>query len=724
MKSIQRIRKRDGSIVPFNNQRIENVIFNAAQSVGGKDRKMAEKLAGKVVEELVKRFDETRIPAVEDVQDTVEKILIENGHAATAKAFILYREKRREMRQTKMEVAGKPFKSPISVNAMHILKERYLLKDAEGTVMETPDEMFQRVARDVSQADAYYGANESQRKQTEERFYMLMQRLVFLPSTPTLMNAGTSQRMLSTCSVIPVEDSMDSIFSALKAGALTHQAGGGTGYAFSRIRPKKDRVRGKHGVASGPVSFLHVFDASSDAIRQGGKRRSANMGVLRVDHPDILEFISIKHNGNQLQSFNLSVGLTDAFMNALKKKTEYALVNPRNQKEAGKMNAEEVWQHLVSEAWLTGDPGVIFLDEINRTNPTPALGRIEATNPCGEAPLLAYEPCPLGSIRVSSFVDQKELNWKELKKAVHDAIHFLDNVIDRTQYPLPQMGAMTRGNRKIGLGIMGFGDLLYMMRIPYNSTEGIAFAEKLMAFISMEADAASEKLAVKRGAFPNWRKSVYSAKGRKLRNATRTCIAPTRTIGMIADCSPGIEPVYALSYEKHVLEGDRLRYANPLFEEAVQEKGHDLPNVLKQISATGSSKGVRGLSPALKRVFVTARGIAPEWHVRMQAAFQKHTDLGVSKTIHFAHSATPNEVGKAMRLAYELDCKGIAVHRNQNRLDQVLQTGSDEEPVMERTEDKEISEEKREPCPNCRNVIVYRGNCATCNKCGAVFCVS
>lgn len=718
----KKVRKRDGKIVDFDEGRISAAIAKALAATNEGDGTLAEKLGGVVVERLEGIHGREGIPEVEEIQDLVEKVLIEQGYAKTAKAYILYRQKRAELRQAKIDALGRSYKANVSVNALKVLKERYLLKDESGRVTETPDDMFRRVAKNVAQADAYYGASADEVRKTEEEFFRMMFSLEFLPNSPTLMNAGTPLQMLSACFVLPVEDSMEGIFDAVKWAAMTHKAGGGTGFSFSRLRPKGDAVKSTHGIASGPVSFIKVFDAATEAVKQGSRRRGANMGILRVDHPDVLEFVSCKADMRSMQNFNVSIAVTDEFMKAVESDAEYELANPRTKKPAGRLKARDVWRAIVSEAWRNGDPGVIFLDAINRANPTPSLGQIEATNPCGEVPLLPFESCNLGSIDVSKFADGKDINWGKLAETVRLAVHFLDNVIDVNKFPLTQMAEMSKGNRKIGLGVMGFGDLLFELRVAYDSEQGIQLAEKLMAFISQEADKASEELAKKRSVFPNWEKSVFRQQGRRLRNAARTCIAPTGTIGMIADCSPGIEPVFALSFVKNVLEGQRLLYVNRHFEEAAKE-GFYSEALMRGVAHEGGLKNMEGVPERARKVFVVSHEIAPEWHVRMQAAFQKHTDLAVSKTINFPATATAKEVEEAYMLAWKLGCKGITIYRYGSRESQVLTIPGSEKARVRVASDTFALKENAELCPECRSPLSISGGCASCNHCGASFCV-
>ncbi|HEX55246.1 MAG: ribonucleotide-diphosphate reductase subunit alpha [Candidatus Altiarchaeales archaeon] len=662
---IRKVRKRDGRTVEFERDKIVNAIHKAAIAVKREDRDLADKLAREVVDTLERKF-KGRIPSVEDIQDVVEKVLIKSGHAKIAKAYIVYRKKREEIRKAKA-VYGIYDELKLSVNAIKVLEKRYLRRDENRRIIETPIEMFQRVARTIAKPDGGYGGDV---RKTEIEFYKLMTRLEFLPNSPTLMNAGTRLGQLSACFVLPVEDSMESIFEAVKNAALIHQSGGGTGFSFSRLRPKGDVVMSTGGIASGPVSFMRVFNVATEVIKQGGKRRGANMGILRVDHPDIIEFITAKERENFLRNFNISVGITDKFMNAVKKNRKYSLINPRTKRVVKRLPARKVFDLIVTMAWKNGEPGLIFLDTINRKNPTPELGMIEATNPCGEVPLLPYESCNLGSINLSKMVNDGKIDWEKLEKAVRLGVHFLDNVIDANKYPLPEIEKATKDNRKIGLGVMGFADLLIKLRIPYNSEKAIKTAEKVMKFIQVKSKEKSEELAKEREVFPNFDKSIYHGK-RKLRNATTTAIAPTGSISIIANCSSGIEPIFAISYIRHAIETELIEI-NPLFEEIAREEGFYSEELMREIAKNGSIQNIKEIPRRIRRVFVTALDIEPEWHVRMQAAFQKYVDNSISKTINFPHDATPEDIEKAFMLAYELGCKGITVYRYGSREEQVL----------------------------------------------------
>ncbi|MEM3012265.1 MAG: adenosylcobalamin-dependent ribonucleoside-diphosphate reductase, partial [Candidatus Hadarchaeales archaeon] len=539
-------------------------------------------------------------------------------------------------------------------------------------VVETPDQMFRRVAGAVARVDREYGEDP---EESERSFYGMMARLEFLPNSPTLFNAGTEMGQLSACFVLPVEDSLESILTAVKNMALIEKSGGGVGFDFSRLRPKGDVVRSTMGVASGPVSFMRIFDTTTEVIKAGGRRRGAMMGILRVDHPDILEFITCKRDPGFLQNFNLSVSVTDEFMEKVEGDGEYWLVNPRNGERVKKLRAGSVWDLMVESAWASGDPGVIFIDEINRHNPTPEVGRIEATNPCSEQPLLPYESCNLGSINLSRMVEGGEVNWDKLRETVRNAVHFLDNVIDANRYPLREIEEITKANRKIGLGVMGFADMLIKLGMRYDSEEALRFAERLMKFVSEEARRKSVEIAERRGSFPNFERSIWKDRYGAMRNATVTTIAPTGSISIIAGCSSGIEPVFALSFIRKVLGGTKLFETHPLFELMAKERGFYSAKLLEEIARTGSVQGVEEVPEDLRKIFVTALDIAPEWHVRMQAAFQRYTDNAVSKTVNLPANATVEEVRKVYELAWKLKCKGITVFRYGSKPEQVLYIG-------------------------------------------------
>ncbi|NLO04893.1 MAG: vitamin B12-dependent ribonucleotide reductase [candidate division WS1 bacterium] len=571
----------------------------------------------------------------------------------------------------------------LSDNALTVLERRYLKKDTDGNVIERPEDMFRRVADNIASAEGTYGATTEEVKRLSDDFYGIMTRQEFMPNSPTLMNAGREFQQLSACFVLPVEDSMESIFQAVKDTAMIHKSGGGTGFSFSRLRPADDIVSSTRGVSSGPVSFMKVFDSATEAIKQGGVRRGANMAVLRVDHPDIEHFIEAKTDHSQLTNFNLSVGATEEFMRAVQQGERFDLINPRTGEVAGSLDAREIFHRMAELAWEGGDPGIIFLDRVNEHNPTPHVGEIEATNPCGEQPLLPHESCNLGSINLAKVVagvgEGARIDWEKLRRIVHSGVHFLDNVIEMNELPLPQIAEQTRANRKIGLGVMGFSDLLILLGISYNSQQAVHIAEEVMRFVTDEARAKSRELADLRGAFPNWKGSVADEAGEEpMRNATVTTIAPTGTISMIAGCSSGVEPLFAVVYTRHVLDRDELLEIHPLFEEMARDRGFYSPDLMKEVAARGSLHEIQEIPREVRELFVTAHDISPEWHVRIQAAFQEFTDNAVSKTVNFPNDATVEDIEHVYRLAYELGCKGITVYRDGSRDEQVLRTGQTE----------------------------------------------
>ncbi|HEX7118852.1 MAG TPA: adenosylcobalamin-dependent ribonucleoside-diphosphate reductase [Longimicrobiales bacterium] len=574
----------------------------------------------------------------------------------------------------------------LTANARRVLDARYLRRDAERRIIETPEQLIERVARAVAQAELLLGSA-AQASHWEAEFRDVMGRLDFLPNTPTLMNAGTPLGQLSACFVLPVGDSMEEIFEALKQMALVQRTGGGTGFSFSRLRPRGATLLSTGGTTPGPIAFMKVFDCATENVKLGGRRRGANMGILRVDHPDILEFIEAKLGGRALRNFNISVGATDAFMDAAERRAEYDLVDPRDGERVRTLNAGEVFDRIVDAAWRTGDPGLVFLDAMNRANPTPHVGAIEATNPCGEIPLLPYESCNLGSIHLGHMVRERdgraELDRDRLRATVRTAVRFLDDVVEVGKFPVPEIERITRANRKIGLGVMGFADLLIRLGISYDSDEAVHAADDVMALIAGEAREASAALAVERGVFPNWRGSIHEREGRPLRNATQTAIAPTGTISIIAGASASIEPLFALAYRRsHVLEEETLHEVNPLFLRAIEDLGLDADRLVPAVLETGNLRDAPGVPDELKRRFVTALEIPPDRHLEIQAAFQRHVDNSVSKTVNLPESATPDDVARIYRRAWALGLKGITLYRYGSKDTQVLEIGRGERPAQ------------------------------------------
>jgi ribonucleoside-diphosphate reductase alpha chain len=592
-------------------------------------------------------------------------------------------------------------KLQMSANALTVLEKRYLLKDDTGKPAERPEDLFWRVASTVAAPDAKYGASEGAVEAVAEEFYRVMAERKWLPNSPTLMNAGRPLGQLSACFVLPVEDALSNkagngIYDTLKAMALVHQSGGGTGFSFSRLRPKNDVVRSTMGVASGPISFMSLYDASTDVVKQGGTRRGANMGILRVDHPDILDFIACKADTSKITNFNISVGVTNAFMEAVKAGRTYDLIHPKTRKVVGQLDAADVFEKIIQGAWSTGEPGVFFIDEANHYNPVPALGEYEATNPCGEQPLLAYDVCNLGSINIGAFVENGQLNWDELRQTIHLCTHFLDNVIDANKYPLPEITDLANRIRRIGLGVMGFADTLVRLGIPYNSAEGVEFGRKLMAFVDEESKVESERLAEQRGAFPEWKKSIWGpdkscardARGerirplRKLRNCNLTTVAPTGTISIIAECSSGIEPLFAVAFLRNQA-GVLMPDVNNDFVAMAKAGGWHSEDLMKRIAESGNIHFPE-VPEAVQRVFVTAHDVTPEWHIKMQAAYQEFTDSAISKTCNFPEASTPADVRHIYEMAYQMKCKGVTVYRDNSRPMQVLSTGSTAKTVEEK----------------------------------------
>ncbi|MBU4360321.1 vitamin B12-dependent ribonucleotide reductase [Candidatus Parcubacteria bacterium] len=769
-KKVEQIKKRDGRIVPFDEKRVLSVITKAAEATRSRDDKEIKRLSKIVVDKLHDKYDGHTIPSVEQVQDIIIQTLIKEGCQHIARVYIIYRQRHKERRLMNipltevMEVAG------LTENSLVVLKKRYLLKDENSEVAEKPSDMFKRVAKNIASADEMYKNLYHQDidvKKTAKKFYEIMAKREFMPNSPTLMNAGRDLQQLSACFVLPVEDDMAGIFDSLKWTALIHQSGGGTGFSFSRLRPEGDRVKSTGGIASGPISFMKIFDAATEQIKQGGCRRGANMGIMRIDHPDILDFISCKEDMKTLNNFNISVAVTDKFMKALDKDEEYELINPRNNEIVKKISAKMVFDLIVINAWKNGDPGIIFIDRINAFNPTPQLGDIESTNPCGEQPLLPFESCNLGSINLAEMIrdngkGKDEVDWEKLERVARVAVHFLDNVIDMNCYPLPQVEKMVETTRKIGLGVMGWADLLIKLEIAYDSKEALKLGERIMTFINEKGHRASEDLANTRGVFPGFKGSVFDdgKSDYKIRNATVTTIAPTGTISIIAGASSGIEPLFAVCYTRtNILDaGDELIEVNPLFNQVAIREGFFSEELMREVARRGSVRGVGGVPKKWQEVFVTSHDIDPDMHVKMQAVFQAHTDNAVSKTVNFSNSATVEDVKKVYLLAYKSGCKGITIYRDGSRDVQVLNIGASssnkivrlpegdkgvkEEIVKERPAEKvdvkikqpsltdlintdepriladKSDKKNNEICPECGQKMEIKEGCMTCPVCG------
>ncbi len=753
--------KRNGEKREFDKEKILHALFGAFSDVYP-DRDDAENLnsANTICSTAVKKIEETGKDeiSVEEIQDILEGILMEK-EKAVAKSYILFRSKRADIRRAKTSLGISEDDLKLPINSITVLAARYLVKDTNGKVIETPKQLFTRVSHALAEVERGYGKSDEEIKELEKQFYDVMTSFRFMPNSPTLMNAGTPLGQLSACFVLPVGDSLTEIFDAVKYAALIHQSGGGTGFAFSRLRPANDVVKSTGGVASGPISFMKVFDAATEQIKQGGKRRGANMGILRVDHPDILDFIVLKEREGVMRNFNISVGVTDTFMKAVRDDTDYPLINPRNGKAVRYLNARAVWNLIVTMAWKTGDPGLVFLDRMNSTfsNPVPSYGPIESTNPCGEQPLYPFDSCNLGSINLANMVKRIDhhfdVDWDELKRVTWLGVRFLDNVIDANHYPLKQIEEVSKSIRRIGLGIMGWADLLIKLGIRYDSNEALLLAEEVMSFISREGRRASEALAAEKGEFPEFKNSIWYKLGHKpLRNSTVTTIAPTGTISIISGgTSQGIEPIFSVVYMRNVQEslGSNLIEINNEFERFALEQGFYSDELMSSLAGRTTIQDVEEIPEDVRRLFVTAFDVSPEWHVKMQAAFQKYVDNAVSKTINLPSSATPQDVESAYLQAYNLGCKGITIYRDQSKSVQVLQplsrqqvAGSSFASVKQKHIEKEKKEkevmtigeikagasnyiiipEKEVKCPDCGTVMISGGGCFTCPKCGYSVC--
>ncbi|MFH2105834.1 MAG: adenosylcobalamin-dependent ribonucleoside-diphosphate reductase [Candidatus Micrarchaeota archaeon] len=693
--AISKVRKRDGSIVEFDNEKIENAIFKAAQSVGGSNKDEAKKITDKVIELLHDKYKDEYVPSVEEIQDLVEKGLIETGHAQTAKAYILYRHKKNVEREVK-RMLGVKDDLKLSLNSIQVLEKRYLLKDDKGKPIESPSQMFRRVAKHIASGEAKFGADPETVKYYEDAFYEIMTNFEFLPNSPTLMNAGCNIGQLSACFILPIPDDIEGIFETVKYSAIIHKSGGGTGYAFSYLRPRGDFVKSTSGVASGPLSFMSAFDNATNVVKQGGKRRGANMGVMHVWHPDIEEFITAKQTKGVLENFNVSVAVDDKFMKAVEEDGDYDLINPRNKEPVRKVKARSIFKLIAYSAWKSAEPGLLFIDTINNTNPTPKYV-INATNPCGEVPMPDFESCNLGSINLSKFVEhdwsktswKKKVNWSRLRYVVRLGAQFLDNVVELNKYPIAQIKEMTHKHRRLGLGVMGFAKMLTKMGLRYDSEETYGIAAELMNFVTSEARKMSHEMGRVRGSFPGFQDSTWANKYDAMRNATVTSIAPTGTISMIGDTSSGIEPNFALVYIKNVMDGTKLYYSDDIFEHLLKVSGLYSQELMQEIiDNNGSIQNLEGIPKEIQNVFVVAHDLNTDAHVKMQAAFQKHTDLAVSKTINMPAEATVDDVEKAYILAWKLGCKGLTVYRDGSRGLGVLYT----DKKAKQEEKREVSE--------------------------------
>lgn len=743
--NMKKITKRDGREVDFSLEKLASAIWKAGSETREFDEKEAKRLAEITTALVEKSLKDKEMVTVEKVQDFVEQVLMAAGHYQTAKAYILYRAARSEERRVE-RIIGVKDDLNLTPNQLKVLRNRYLLKDEDGRVIETPSEMFRRVAKNLAIVEAA-----SKRKKIENDFYEVMSRLEFLPAGRTLNNAGTPQSQLANCFVLPVEDSMEGIFDAVKWMAMVHQRGGGTGFNFSKLRPKGDVVtKSTGGFATGPVSFMKVFDIATRQVMQGGKKRGANMGILNVDHPDILDFISAKSERGEIENFNISVGVTDDFMKAVDQDLDWHLRNQRTGEVVQTIRAKTLMGQLVSMAWRTGDPGLIFLDPINRNNPLLAkYGRIDATNPCGEQPLHPFDACNLGSINLAKFVVGKKIDYVRLGYVVRTAVRMLDDVIDACRYPLPQITETVRANRRIGLGVMGWADMLYQLRTPYDSEEGIRLARKIAKFIQEESWQMSSELASEKGSFPRWKESSFAKQGKKVRNVAITTIAPTGSISMLSDASSGIEPVFALAFTKNVVEDAGLSYINKYFEAELvnslwadgdhEHKVRD--RIVREVAEAGSVAHISGVPEEVKSVYRTAHDISPEWHVKMQAAWQKYTDNAVSKTINFPNSATIDDVEAAYMMAWKAGCKGITIYRDGSKDVQILSVGTSgkvqgesgsqiiqskikTETLKERGERLKVKPAGKhlEVCPECGGKLAIEEGCAKCYGCGFSVC--
>lgn len=755
MVTFKTVVKRNNERVSFDIKKITNAIFKAYMNVYPHREKEINfkeaQIISKNVYEQLEVSDKEEI-YVEEIQDIIEKCIMV-ASPTVAKTYILYRQKHLDIRTFKESLGIKKDDLKLPINSLMVLAARYLLKDENGKIVEGPNQLFVRVARTIASAEKKFNKSDEEIRDIEESFYNTMVNFRFMPNSPTLMNAGAPLGQLSACFVLPVGDSIKEIFNAVRDAAIVHHTGGGTGFSFSRLRPSNDMVKTTGGVASGPVSFMKVFDSATEQIKQGGKRRGANMGILRVDHPDILDFIVMKEKEGTLHNFNISVAITEEFMNALQQERDYNLINPRNNSVVGRLNARAVWNLIVTMVWKTGDPGLIFIDKINSSyaNSVPSYGPIEATNPCGEQPLYPYDSCNLGSINLAKMVDDSnskpKINWKLFEETIRIGVRFLDNVIEVNKYPLPEIEKVSRAIRRIGLGVMGWADMLIKLKIKYDSNEAILLAEEIMSYITAKARKMSEELAVERGPFPEFKNSIWYKLGYKpLRNSTVTTIAPTGTISIISGgASQGIEPIFSVVYMRNVQSslGYNLIEINNEFEKVSLERGFYSEDMMKKLAGRTSIKDVEGIPQDVKDLFVTAYDIAPEWHVKTQATFQKYTDNAVSKTINFPNLATPQDIEKAYLLSYTLGCKGTTAYRDNSKSMQILQPVEKQGRIatlrVNHTKKEKIpptieeiknnarsyviqSAPKGTKCPDCLGLMIAGEGCFTCPSCGFSKC--
>ncbi len=722
--SIQSIKKRDGSLVPFDTTKIARVISLAFNNLG-KNCPDLEKLTDAVVKNLEDNY-KSEIPSVENISDMIEEVLMDNDYHEVMSSFVVYRDYKRKLRDLKKAIVGDSIKTALSLNAIRILESRYLLKDENGKLIENPIQLFERVAKTIVSAEEKYVGKKNV-NEYYKKYFDIMNNLDFVPNSPTLMHAGTKLNILSACFVLPIEDSLDGIFKTMHNAAKIHQAGSGTGFSFSRIRPKGSFVSSINGYASGPISFIKLYNMETKIVNMGGKQRGANMAVLRVDHPDILEFITCKQTEGDIAHFNISVALTDKFMQALEVNGSYDLIDPKTKQIVSKMSAKSVFDLIVNMAWTNGEPGIIFIDEINRYNFVPNMGELESTNPCGEQPLLPYESCNLGSINLANMVKDGKIEWDKLRETVAIATRFLDNVIDVNRYPIPEIEKVTKTSRKIGLGIMGWADMLLQLKIPYNSDDAVYLAEKVMKFINDVGVETSVSLGKEKGSFPAFKDSKWEQDGyESMRNATVTTIAPTGTISMIADASSGIEPLFSIAYTKIALDEKEFVYVNKYFESEAKRRGFYSEELMYKIAREGGIQHLDEVPEDVKKLFVTTHDIGTEWHVKMQSAFQKHTHNAVSKTINMPHDSTIEDVRNAYLSAYRLGCKGLTVYREGSREIEVLKRGVKEKPKEEKPTIQKIIGKQipKDECPICKTKMNAQEGCYTCPSCGYSKCSS